>query len=91
MCLQGSAESTCRSILSLSTGRAPIAAGLAAGITLAVAIGGIVASLLFDVRPRDPGVIASVATVMAVVGLLSCFVAAWRGLRIDPAAALRQD
>jgi ABC-type antimicrobial peptide transport system permease subunit len=72
-------------------GLAPIAAGVGAGIVFAVAVGGVVASLLFDVRPRDPAVIAAVAAVMAGAAVIACFVAALRGLRINPAAALRQE
>jgi predicted permease len=72
-------------------GLMPIAGGVAAGIVLAIAIGGVARSLLFDVQPRDPGVIAAVAAVIATVGVVACFTAAQRGLRIDPAAALRQD
>jgi putative ABC transport system permease protein len=72
-------------------GLAPIAAGVGAGIVLAIAIGGIVASLLFDVRPRDPAVIAGVAAIMAGAGVVACFIAALRGLRINPAAALREE
>ncbi len=75
----------------MAQGLAPIAAGVGAGVALAIAIGGVVGSLLFDVRPRDPGVIAVVAAVMAVAGVLSCFVAARRGLRIEPASALREE
>jgi predicted permease len=72
-------------------GLAPIAAGVGAGIVFAIALGGVIASLLFDVRPRDPAVITAVAAIMAGAALLACFVAAVRGLRINPAAALRQD
>jgi ABC-type antimicrobial peptide transport system permease subunit len=75
----------------MAQGLVPIAAGVAAGIVLAIAIGGVAASLLFDVRPRDPEVIAAVATLMAVAGFVACLTAAQRGLRIDPAAALRED
>jgi predicted permease len=72
-------------------GLAPIAAGVGAGIVLALAIGGVVAGLLFDVRPRDPAVIAAVAAIMAGAAVVACFIAALRGLRINPAAALRQE
>jgi ABC-type antimicrobial peptide transport system permease subunit len=75
----------------MAQGLLPIAAGLGAGIALAIASAGVVASLLFDVRPRDPEVIASVAAIMAAAGIVSCFVAARRGLRINPAAALRAE
>jgi putative ABC transport system permease protein len=75
----------------MAQGLVPIAAGLGAGIALATATAGVVASLLFEVRPRDPEVIAAVAAIMAVAGILSCFTAVRRGLRLDPAAALREE
>ena len=72
-------------------GFAPVAAGLGAGAIGAIAIGAIVASLLFDVRARDPIVIATVVSLVGVVGLLACVAAARQGLSFDPAAALREE
>ena len=69
----------------------PIAAGLTAGAIGALATGGAVASLLFDVRARDPIVIAAVVAIVGLVGLGACAVAARQGLVIDPAAALREE
>jgi ABC-type antimicrobial peptide transport system permease subunit len=69
----------------------PIAVGLAAGVAGAVGVGGVVASLLFDVRPRDPLVIATVLALVGTVGIVACLVAARRALGIDPAAALREE
>jgi hypothetical protein len=56
-----------------------------------VAIGSLVASLLFEVQPRDPAIIAGTIAVVAGVGVLACFVAARQRLSIDPAAALRDE
>jgi putative ABC transport system permease protein len=72
-------------------GSAPIAAGLAAGAAGAVASGGIVASLLFDVRARDPFIIAATAALVGAIGVAACVVAARQGLRLDPATALREE
>jgi predicted permease len=72
-------------------GFAPVAAGLGAGAIGAIAIAAIVASLLFDVRARDPFVIATVVSLVGVVGLLACVAAARQGLSFDPAAALRDE
>jgi predicted permease len=69
----------------------PIVFGIAAGTAGALAIGGIVATLLFDVRPRDPLLITSVVAVIGAVGLITCLVATKRGLALDPAAALREE
>lgn len=70
---------------------APIAVGLAAGLAGALAIGGLVASLLFGVHPRDPFVLASVIIVVAAVGTLSAAGATLGGLHLEPAAALRDE
>jgi putative ABC transport system permease protein len=68
-----------------------LGAGLAGGCAGAVAIGSLVASLVFEGRARDPLVIAGVVIVVGVAGLAACATAAKQGLRIDPAAALRDD
>jgi ABC-type antimicrobial peptide transport system permease subunit len=70
---------------------APIAAGLVAGTGAALAIGGVVASLLYDVRPRDPLVVGSIVALVASTGILACYVAARRALVIAPASALREE
>ncbi len=68
-----------------------IGAGLAVGLLGAVALGQSIRSLLYDVKPMDPAVIASVCAVLTVVGVVACLVPAWRATRIHPATALRQE
>jgi putative ABC transport system permease protein len=72
-------------------GFSPVVAGLAAGVAGALAVGALVASLLFDVRARDPVVIGAVISVVGAVGLMACMAAARQGLSFNPAAALRED
>jgi ABC-type antimicrobial peptide transport system permease subunit len=50
-----------------------------------------VARLLFQVRASDPLVIASVVALVGAVGVLASATAARHGLRINPAAALRDE
>jgi predicted permease len=69
----------------------PIALGLAAGMAAAVAGGGLVRSLLYEVDARDPAVLSSSAAVVAFVALGAAMLAARRGTSIDPAAALREE
>jgi len=69
----------------------PLVAGAVAGGAAAIAIGGVVASQLFEVRARDPFVIAATVTLVTAVGMLTCAVAAKQGLRLNPAAALREE
>ncbi len=72
-------------------GFSPVAAGLAGGVAGALAVSTTVASLLFDVRARDPLVIAAVVAMVAGVGFLACLVAARQGLALNPASALREE
>jgi ABC-type antimicrobial peptide transport system permease subunit len=69
----------------------PLACGVGAGAVGALAIGDLVASLLFDVRGRDPLVVAAVAAVVGFVGVLTCTFAARQGLAINPASTLRDE
>ncbi len=78
-------------VLVLRQSAMPLAAGLAAGCAGAIAIGAIVATLLFKVRATDPLVILSVVTLVGGVGLLASGAAARQNLRINPAAALRDE
>ena len=77
--------------LVLKQSATPVLAGLAAGSAGALAMGTIVGSLLFGVRGTDPLVIAGVVALVAASGTLASATAARQGLRIDPAAALRDD
>jgi ABC-type antimicrobial peptide transport system permease subunit len=69
----------------------PVVVGVAVGTAGALAIGTVVANLLFKVRASDPLVIASVVAIVGAVGLLASATAARQGLRINPAAALRDE
>jgi ABC-type antimicrobial peptide transport system permease subunit len=69
----------------------PLAVGIAAGCAGALAIGTVVATLLFKVRASDPLVIATVVALVGAVGVLASATAARQGLRINPAAALRDE
>jgi len=86
----GAQVSQVRALIMKETTR-PLVAGAAGGILGAVALGGAVASLLFDVRARDPLVIAAVTAFVVAVGVLSALTAVRRSLRVDPAAALREE
>jgi putative ABC transport system permease protein len=69
----------------------PIGIGAAIGTLGAIAIGGVVASQLFEVRARDPFVIGIVVALVAAVGMAASLIAARRGMMLDPAAALRDE
>ena len=65
--------------------------GVALGTAGALALGGAVSSLLFDVQAHDPMVLTLVAATVASIGLGASMLAARQGLSINPVAALRED
>ena len=75
----------------LRQGMTPVLVGIVAGVGGALAVGNLVASLLFDVEPRDPMIITGVVAIVLSVGLATCGTAVRRGLSIDPALALRDE
>ena len=77
--------------LILRQGMMPVVAGVTAGAFGALALGGVVASFLFEVPARDPLVITAVVGIVGSVALLTCGLAARQGLSVDPAAALRDE
>jgi putative ABC transport system permease protein len=73
----------------LRQGMLPVAAGLMAGIACAFAITRLIASQLYGVTPRDPWTFATVALLLAAVGMMACWIPARRAARVDPLRALR--
>jgi predicted lysophospholipase L1 biosynthesis ABC-type transport system permease subunit len=69
----------------------PVIVGLLAGTAGALAAGGVLANLLFEVHPRDPLVVSLVVVIVGSVSVLACSLATRQGLSIDPAAALRDE
>jgi putative ABC transport system permease protein len=65
--------------------------GTVVGVMLALAAGRFVASLLYDVNPRDPVTMALVAAAMLVAAASAAVVPAWRASRVDPTTALRAE
>ena len=70
---------------------AAVLPGVVVGVVGALAAGGAVASLLYEVRPRDPVVLGAVAVTVGVVAIAASLLAARNGLALDPAAALRDE
>jgi ABC-type antimicrobial peptide transport system permease subunit len=66
-----------------------LAIGLAIGIAGAYAASGVIRGLLFGVAPHDPITLLGVATMMAAIGTVACWIPARRASRIDPAITMR--
>ena len=73
----------------LGEGGVLLAVGLALGSGGAFLATGFMRGLLFGVEPNDPTTLFTVATVMAAIGLLACWIPALRAARIDPAITMR--
>jgi putative ABC transport system permease protein len=65
--------------------------GLAAGVVAAVGLTRLLQTQLFNVRPTDPGTMASVVGIIAAVALAACYIPASRATRVDPMVVLRDE
>jgi len=77
--------------LVLGQGLRPTILGLAVGVVLALVSGRVARSLLFEVSPTDPLVLAGVVGVLLVVAILASFLPARRASLVDPVSALRAE
>jgi ABC-type antimicrobial peptide transport system permease subunit len=68
-----------------------IAAGVVAGVVGALLLSQVVASLLYQVSPRDPMVLAGATLAIGLVGLAATLIPAYRATRADPMVALREE
>jgi len=67
------------------------AIGVAVGTLLSVAIGQVLASLLYRVSGLDPVVLVGAPAVLALVSLFACYIPARRAAHVDPMVALRHE
>jgi predicted permease len=75
----------------LRQGMTPVFAGLFAGAIAALAVGQYVASMLFQVSPRDPVAFGIAAATLLAVSAPACLIPARRATRVNPTDALRFD
>jgi len=65
--------------------------GIVVGITAALGLTRLMASLLYGVTPRDPATFAGVAILLLIVGLAACYIPTRRAMKLDPMVALRHE
>ena len=82
-----------RQIASMIVGQGTrlVVAGAAAGLAGAMALSGLLKSLLFGVGAHDPVTLVSVTLVILLAALLAAWIPARRAAGLDPIAALRSD
>jgi putative ABC transport system permease protein len=78
-------------LLVMRRGLWQMVAGLALGLAAAFPAARLMASLPIGVSPTDPAVFIAVAAVLAVVGLVACWLPARRASRLDPVKAIRYE
>ncbi len=67
------------------------AAGLAAGMMLALAMTRVLRSALYEVGPADPGSWGSAVGILAAVSALATLIPAFRAANVNPSAAMRVE
>jgi predicted permease len=77
--------------LVLRQGMMPVVFGLILGVAVARACGRSLQSLLYEVKPHDPWILAVVTMVVLLTALLACYLPARRAARVDPMVALRYE
>ena len=81
------------SIVRLALGRVflPLATGVIIGAAVSLWASSFVASLLYDVQPRDPGTVGGAVALLAGVALVAGWLPARRAAQIDPMKVLRAE
>ncbi len=80
-------------VLRLVLGRtaALLAFGSLVGLTLALAVGQVISSIVYETRPHDPLVMVSVWVAIGLLGLFASWAPARRAMKVDPMVALRYE
>jgi putative ABC transport system permease protein len=77
--------------LVLSNGGKLLMIGVGVGLIASLAVSRVMASQIAGVRSTDPITFVAVSVVLGTVGLLACYLPAYRASRVDPMVSLRQE
>ena len=77
--------------LIVSQAMAPVVAGLFFGLVVALALGRVLTSQLYQVSAHSPMLLSTATFLFAVVGLAACLIPARRATLVDPVIALRHE
>lgn len=72
-------------------GMRPTLIGLAIGLAGALALGRVLANLIYGVKPADPITFGAVSALLASVGLLASVIPAYRATRVETMKTLRDE
>jgi putative ABC transport system permease protein len=77
--------------LVLKQGMALVGVGIVVGLAGSAVVTRLLTSFLYGVSTTDSVTFASIPVVLAIVGLLACYVPARRAMKVDPLVALRYE
>jgi putative ABC transport system permease protein len=72
-------------------GMKPALLGLIIGFAGALALGPLLSSLIYEVKPGDPLTFLAVGILLIAVAIIACVVPAYRATKVDPMVALRYE
>jgi putative ABC transport system permease protein len=75
----------------VASGARMVVIGAAAGLAAALALSGLMRSLLFGIGPRDPLTFVAAPLIFVVVALVAAYIPARRAARVSPMEALRTE
>jgi putative ABC transport system permease protein len=65
--------------------------GIVGGLAGGIALTRVLETLLYEVSPNDPAVLAAVAALLLTIAAAACYLPARRATRVDPAIVLRDE
>ncbi len=77
--------------LVIADGMKPTLIGIVIGIAGSLALGRVVAKLVYGVNPGDPSTLFAVALVLASVAFLASVIPAYRATKVEPMTALHEE
>jgi ABC-type antimicrobial peptide transport system permease subunit len=69
----------------------PVVIGLVVGSLAAAFATRLLATILFGIKPDDPGTFAAIALLFLLFALLGCVIPARRAVKVNPMIALRTE
>jgi predicted permease len=75
----------------LTRGMTPVLIGLVVGSLAAAFATRLLATILFGIKPDDPGTFAAIGLLFLFVALLGCVIPARRAVKVNPMTALRTE
>jgi ABC-type antimicrobial peptide transport system permease subunit len=77
--------------LIMRQGALQTALAVAVGVLLSLAVGRVLAQILYQVSPTDPFALATASVMLAIAALIACFLPARRATYVNPITALRTE